>query len=445
MARVFPGLEQDQREDVDYGLGFDPQTGVIGFRAEFDRHFAVDGQCGTILRAYREHQMSRDNAFLTRLWPRVRQSLQRVMEQDKDKTGIVYGPMHNTLDADWFGVVPWLVGLYHAALRAGELMAIELGDNEFARDCRQRLDKGLTELDRLTWNDKYGYFVHLGDPKHPHEVGSYDGCHIDQVFGQSWAWQVGLGRVGHETHTKQALKSLWRYNVAPDVGPFRKVNTGGRWYAMPGEGGLLMVTFPFDRPEAVTGPGAWSANYFNECMSGFEWQVAGHMIWEGMVTEGLAVSRLIHDRYHPRLRNPYNEIECSDHYARAMASYGVYLAACGYESHGPKGHIAFAPRITPDDFKAAFTAAGGWGTYSQTRTAGTLAATVAPKQGTLRLRTIGLELPVKNVAGGVTATVAGRTVPAAVQQTDTAVLVSLNEDVELKAGQVLEISVVYAT
>ena len=30
--------------------------------------------------------------------------------------------------------------------------------------------------------------------------------------------------------------------------------------------------------------------YFNECMNGFEHQVAGHMIWEGMVQEGLAVS-----------------------------------------------------------------------------------------------------------------------------------------------------------
>ena len=26
--------------------------------------------------------------------------------------------------------------------------------------------------------------------------------------------------------------------------------------------------------------------YFNECMNGFEYQVAGHMLWEGMVQEG---------------------------------------------------------------------------------------------------------------------------------------------------------------
>ena len=33
----------------------------------------------------------------------------------------------------------------------------------------------------------------------------------------------------------------------------------------------------------------WAAGYFNECMNGFEYQVAGHMIWEGLMLEGLAV------------------------------------------------------------------------------------------------------------------------------------------------------------
>ena len=71
-------------------------------------------------------------------------------------------------------------------------------------------------------------------------------------------------------------------------------------------------------------------------MNGFEYQVAGHMIWEGMVKEGLAVERAIHDRYHASRRNPWNEVECGDHYARSMASYGVFIAACGYEHTAPR-------------------------------------------------------------------------------------------------------------
>ena len=67
-------------------------------------------------------------------------------------------------------------------------------------------------------------------------------------------------------------------------------------------------------------------------MSGFEHQAASHMIAEGLLLEGLAVTRAIHDRYHAARRNPYNEIECSDHYSRAMASYGSFVTLCGFTS-----------------------------------------------------------------------------------------------------------------
>ncbi|MCX7007066.1 MAG: hypothetical protein NTY53_07420, partial [Kiritimatiellaeota bacterium] len=58
----------------------------------------------------------------------------------------------------------------------------------------------------------------------------------------------------------------------------------------------------------TSGKGAdWAAGYFNECMNGFEYQVAWHMIAEGLVMEGLAITRMIHDRYHAARRNPWNE------------------------------------------------------------------------------------------------------------------------------------------
>ncbi len=131
--------------------------------------------------------------------------------------------------------------------------------------------------------------------------------------------------------------------------------------------------------------------YFNECMNGFEYQAAGHMLWEGMLTEGLAVCRAIHDRYHPSRRNPWNEVECGDHYARSMASYGVFLAACGFEYHGPKAHLGFAPRLQPENFRAPFTAAEGWGTLEQKREGQVQTQRIELKHGTLRLRTLAFE------------------------------------------------------
>jgi hypothetical protein len=261
-------------------------------------------------------------------------------------------------------------------------------------------------------------------------------------MGQSWAWQVALGRVLPEKETLSALRSLWRYNFTPDVGPYREANKPGRWYAMPGEAGLLMCTFPradwnYDKSKGK-GPG-WAAGYFNECMNGFEYQAAGHMIWEGLVQEGLAVTRAVHDRYEAARRNPWNEIECGDHYARSMASYGVFLAACGFENHAPKGHIGFAPRLTPENFKAAFTSAQGWGTFTQKATATGLEAEITLKYGQLQVQT--LSLAAQGKPKQVTVTMAGQKTTTKHQIQDGLLLITLHEPAHLKPGDKINILV----
>src|SRR5437016_12288065 len=76
-----------------------------------------------------------------------------------------------------------------------------------------------------------------------------------------------------------------------------------------------------------------------------------------------------------------------------MASYGVFLAACGFTYHGPMKHIGFAPRLTPENFKAPFTAAEGWGTFSQKLQGGQFQAEIHVAWGKLRLKQVTLALP----------------------------------------------------
>ncbi len=436
LARLFPSLERDTRERVDFGLAYHPDTGAMGFRAEFDAGVAVDGQSGTILRAFREHQMSTDGAFLNRIWPRVKKAAEFLIAQDPNRDGILDGPQMNTLDAAWFGQIAWLSSLYVAALKAAEQMAREMGDAVFAATAAKLAEAGGQNIDRQLFNGEY--FVQTPDRAHEHSVGSFDGCEIDQVFGQSWACQVGLGRVLPQGHTRAALRSLWRYNFTPDVGPWRAANKPGRWYAMAGEGGLIMCTWPRgDKARVQQG----FDFYFNECMTGFEYQVAGHMIWEGLVEEGLAVTRMIHDRYHAARRNPWNEVECGDHYARAMASYGVFLAACGYEYHGPRGYLAFAPRISPENFRAAFTVAQGWGIFEQKRLPGEQQELIAVKWGKLRLRSLAFALPPELKPQRIKVTAAGKEIAAAHSLDDLRLRVELPADVLLSAGETLDVSI----
>jgi hypothetical protein len=438
MARLFPELERTVREQQDFGAGFHPETGLIEFRAEYKCGYATDGQTGCVLRAFREHQMSTDDAFLRRIWPRVKKALEFLIKEDANGDGILEGAQGHTLDMNLYGASSWLSSLYLASLRAGEEMAKEMGDADFARKCRNISEIGKKRFVELLFNGEY--FIHIPEPGHPGSFYYGNGCEIDQAMGQNWAFQVGLGRLFDGEKTKKAMHSVWKYNFTPDVGPYRGVFKTGRWYALPGEGGLLICTFPKGNREEILGPKPfWAEMYFNECQSGYEYEAAAGMVWEDLLLEGLAVTRTIHDRYHASRRNPWNEVECGDHYVRCMAVYGVFTAMCGFEYHGPKGHIGFAPRLTPENFKAAFTSAEGWGTFTQKTEGAMQHETIKVKWGQLRLRSLAFTVLAGKTPQSVKVIVNDKPVQSTHALENKKVLVSLTADVVLKAAQRIEV------
>ncbi|MBN8456825.1 MAG: hypothetical protein J0M04_03200 [Verrucomicrobia bacterium] len=430
VGRLFPELERDLRQRTDFGTAWH-ENGAIDYRGEAARSVAHDGMCGVILRAYREHLTASDGGYLSACWPRIRKSIGFLIAQDGDENGIIEGEQYNTLDASWFGPMAWISSFYIAALRAGEAMAREQNDPDFADRCAKIAARGSELLVSNLFNGEY--FIHKPDPKKPDSPNSNDGCHIDQLMGQAWALQVGLPRVTPPRETITALESIWRFNFAPDVGPFRAKSPvkGGRWYAMAGEGGVVMTTFPRGGADLATGKAF--GYYLNEVWTGQEHQLAAHMIAEGLIEKGFAVTRALHDRHHAARRNPYNEVECSDHYTRAMSSYGSFLAACGFDYHGPKGHIGFAPRLSPSDFKAAFTAAEGWGSFAIA--AGRLEIMLL--WGRLKVKTISLAT---RQAKSVTATVGDNAVPCRHTWLDGRLLVTLESELTLTTGQMLSLS-----
>jgi hypothetical protein len=278
--------------------------------------------------------------------------------------------------------------MYLAALRSGEELAIAADDPDFAKTCRQIYEMGAQNIEIL-FNGEY--YIQLEDPAHSEAIGVGTGCYIDQVMGQFWANQVGLGRLYNAAHQKSALRALWKYNYVPDYGSFRKGFPDGRHYAGQGDSGLLMCSWPKGglREDFKK---HWQYAYFNEFMTGFEYQAAAHMIAEAdpdIIRNGLAITRAVHDRYSAtRGKNPYNEIECSDHYARAGASYAVFLALCGFHFDQSKGLLAFAPVIQQDHFKVPFTTSQAWGTYEQKDGK----ATIALRRGILTLRQLNLAI-----------------------------------------------------
>ncbi|MFH1715936.1 MAG: GH116 family glycosyl hydrolase, partial [Planctomycetota bacterium] len=293
-ARLFPQLERSAREMQDLGEGFASESGLVGFRS--NRAYAADGQCGTVLKAYREHLMSPDDAFLKRNWPRIKKTLEYSIGQDGNDDGLIEASQHNTFDINFEGPNTFVGSLYLAALRAGEEMAKEMGDQQFAERAARIFASGSRLTVERMWDGEY--FIQLVDlQKHP-KFQYAKGCLSDQLFGQGWAHQLGLGYIYPPEYVKKALQSVWKYNWAPDVGPYNAAHKPERWFARPGEPGLFTCTWP--KSEYL----AEGVRYKSEVWTGIEYQVAGHMVWEGMVDEALAMCHGIHQRYHPAKHNP---------------------------------------------------------------------------------------------------------------------------------------------
>jgi non-lysosomal glucosylceramidase len=448
LARIFPSIERDLRENIEYGLCF--KNGVIDHRAEYGAGYAIDGQLGTIIRVYREHQMSSDATFLRNIWKRVKESMQLVIDQDQDGDGLIEGEQPHTLDARWFGPMGWISGMYLAALKVCEEMALEMGDHKFAKTCSTYLSIGQKSYVDKLFNGEY--FIHL--PPDYNSINTNKGCHIDQVLGQSMAYQVNVPDVLPKKETRSALQSLWKYNFAPDAGQYAIDHTtikGARLYAMPGEAGLLMTTWPIEgddkavprmaeRPddkEFWLGPGG----YFDECMNGFEYQVSSHMVWEGMLTEGLSIMKAVHERYNGAKRNPYDEIECSSHYSRSMASYGTHLAACGFSYHGPKGELGFAPKIKPEDFKGAFTTADGWGSFAQKIENGNHNGSILLNYGQLLLKNFNIELSTNTTLNNVLVYLGDTNIPLDFEVKGSRLNMKFKSDVIIKMNEKLRFEV----
>jgi len=440
-GRLFPEIERIERERVNFGIG-QHADGGIGMRTKLEgsNEHADDGHCGRVLGVLREHQMSADASFLRRLWPKVKMAVEFMIRRDGNADVMLEGAQPNTLDANWYGKISYISSLYLAMLKAGEAMATEMGDEKFAEQCREIASRGEKSI-LETFNGEY--FFQIEDPRHKDEIGVGPGCYIDQIFGQTWAHWVGLGLLFDRKKQLSALRALWKYNFVPDVGPFREQFVPGRWYATAGDAGLIMCSWPKGGKNPAFEK-HWQYGYFNECMTGFEYQAAAHMIWEGLdhpdlLQNGLAITRAIHDRYSAALRNPYNEIECSDHYSRAMASYGVFQAACGFNCHGPRGHLEFAPRLGRDDFRAAFTSAEGWGTITQTRDENLQTNTVKVKHGQLRLKTLAVAIEGR-LPDSVKAMLDDESISATLEITDGFARIELAREITLETGQSLRVA-----
>jgi uncharacterized protein (DUF608 family) len=430
IAHLFPDLERSMRE-TDFLMNMRPD-GSMSFRTPVPLrqggnkvHPAADGQMGCVMKVYREWMRGASDDWLRRLWPGVKRAIEYAwVKWDADRDGVMEGEQHNTYDIEFYGPNSMMGSLYLGALLAGARIAEYLGDRDTAQNYRQLFEKGRTKLDEALWNGEY--YIQKVDESQP-KASRYqygEGCLSDQLLGQWFAEVAGLGKVLPHEHVRSALASIFRYNFNADFDDFANAQ---RIYAINDEKGLLLCSWPKGKRPALP------FVYSDEVWTGIEYQVASHLIYEGMVKEGLAIVEAARARYDGARRNPWNEIECGHHYARAMSSWSVLTAISGFGYSAPQKEIQFQPRVSAAQFRCMYSSGTAWGSYEQRASRQKLDAEIAVEGGTLELSQ--LRLPFDGTKAKVTASA-----PATVEVAGGQAIVRLQSPVKLTSGQKLNIS-----
>ena len=443
LAFLFPSLERTMRE-TDFLDNVKPD-GAMVFRTSlplgsgilWNFKPAADGQMGRVISLYRDWQISGDTGWLRKLWPQAKKALEYAWTSwDADRDGLMEGEQHNTYDIEFFGPNSMMGGFYLGALRAGAAMAAAVGDRAAAKEYLAVFDKGLAAYDRLLWNGEYYVQKYEQVMEKKYQYG--EGCLSDMLLGQWLGMVAGLGRYLPAERVQSSLRAIYKYNFLND---FRNFSNVQRTYALNDEKGLLLCSWPRGGRPPLPFP------YSDEVWTGIEYQVASHLIYEGLLEEGLSVVKAVRDRYDGFRRNPWDEVECGHHYARAMSSWGVLLALSGFSYSGPEMKMGFGPKMNGDDFRTLWTAGSGWGVYSQKAGSGRgFVLGLEAGAGTLDLKELTVVLP-PTLAGksvrSAKGTLAGVATKAAFRQSGNLVRIRWRRPIHVEPGRPLVLEVAF--
>jgi len=384
---LFPALERTLREQE--LLRSMDETGHVQFRSALpdgpsrhDHYAAADGQPGGILKLYRDFHISGDRAWLETMYPAAKRSMDYcIATWDPERIGVPVEPHHNTYDIEFWGPDGMCGSIYIGALSAFAELAREVGRPEEGAPYARLAELGAAFLDRELFNGEY-YYQHvqwegLRETSFAEKIKTADtsnnatlrlekaegpkyqygtGCLSDGIIG---AWMAGLYGVKtplNPDHVKSTLAAIHRHNFKTDLSEHACCQRPG--YALGKEPGLLLCTWP--RGGKPTLPFVYS----DEVWTGIEYQVASHLIAEGLVDEGLEIVAAARSRYDGRTRNPFNEYECGSYYGRALASYALLGTLSGFRYDAVTKTLWIGPKVAVEPFRTFFSAASGFGTIT---------------------------------------------------------------------------------
>lgn len=381
---LYPQLERTLRS-LELVHSMD-EAGHVNFRSAIPvgpvkhrDHAAADGQLGGIMKLYRDWQISGDQEWLKKLYPLAKRSLDYcIATWDPEHRGSLFEPHDNTYDIAFWGPDGMCTSIYLGALSAMAQMAKAVGQPsdakyyfELAATCARFMDEQLFNGEYYQQKVQY---TGLKDKSFAEQVARVDdkssemqkllkregpkyqygsGCISDGVIGAWMARTYGIETPLARENVRKNLQAIFKHNFRTDLSEHANAQRPG--YAMGHEPGLLLCSWP--RGSKPTLPFVYS----DEVWTGIEYQVASHLIEEGLVNEGLTIVKALRSRYDGRTRNPWNEYECGNYYARAMASYALLGALSGFRYSAVEQTLWFSPRLELRPFKCFFSTVSGFG------------------------------------------------------------------------------------
>ena len=382
---LYPQLERTLRE-LELGRSMD-ENGHVTFRSalpegpvKHDFHAASDGQLGGIMKVFRDWQISGDMDWLKKMYPLAKRSLDYCIRTwDPDHQGGLFEPHHNTFDIEFWGPDGMCTSIYLGALSALTEMARAVGQDQdaafyddLAHRCARFMEEHLFNGEYFQQNVQYLGLRNTSFATMVAEVDEHssemqrllqregpkyqygNGRLSDGVIGAWMARVYGIDTPLARKSVQKTLQAIFKHNFKIDLSQHANAQRPG--YAMGHEPGLLLCTWP------LGGKPTLPFVYSDEVWTGIEYQVASHLIAEGFVKEGLTIVKALRSRYDGRIRNPWNEYECGNYYARAMSSYALLGALSGFRYSAVHKTLWFGPQLTVRPFKTFFSTASGFGT-----------------------------------------------------------------------------------
>jgi non-lysosomal glucosylceramidase len=284
-----------------------------------------------VLETYQRFLWAGDEELVDDLWPAVEKAITWQLGHCEE-----YGlPRNLECNYDWFsfgvkGVSPYQEAeskelvtynafLHLAALRAGARLADARGADDLARRCREGIEEGRAALTEYLWTGDH-FRAHWSEGQDVQAV------HADALYGQLWAFTLGLGPLADTEMLRSHLRAEADHNSTP--------------YG-------LTVLGNTDRPRNTLEDGVWQ-------VASLDWSTL-QLHLGADPEEGLRMADRVVSHWQDRLADQWNYSDvtagwdgypfANNHYCRQLLFWAIPLALSGQEYSAREGTLCFDPSV----------------------------------------------------------------------------------------------------